>query len=159
MRLLGAFAASGNNFLQWPEAMAVSTPELYMEYHTDSAAGGPRKTKPRRPHPVKALSAAFCRTVTGPGRYCDGNGLYLHVKPSGSRHWVQRPVIHGKARALGLDSFALVPLAEARERALTNRRVARSGGDPRRTPRRDPGMLSAPASGIGRRSGRTTRAR
>ena len=111
-----------------------------MEYHTASAASGPRKTKPRRPHPDKALSAAFCRSVAQPGRYCDGNGLYLHVEPSGSRHWVQRLVIHGKARALGLGSFALVPLAEARERALANRRIARSGGDPRRTPRRDPGM-------------------
>ena len=68
------------------------------------------------------------------------NGLYLHVEPSGSRHWVQRLVIHGKARALGLGSFVLVPLADARERALANRRVARSGGDPRRIPRRVPGM-------------------
>ena len=89
-------------------------------------ADSPRKTKPRRPHPHKALSAAFCRSVAQPGRYCDGNGLYLHVEPSGIRHWVQRLVIHGKGCALGLGSFALVPLAEARERALANRRVARA---------------------------------
>ena len=100
----------------------------------------PRKTKPRRPHPHKALSAAFCRSVAQPGRYCDGNGLYLHVEPSGTRHWVQRLVIHGKGCALGLGSFALVPLAEARERALANRRVARSGGDPRPASRRVPGI-------------------
>ena len=106
----------------------------------EALADGPRKTKPRRPHPDRALSAAFCRTVAQPGRYCDGNGLYLHVEPSGSRHWVQRLVIHGKARALGLGAFALVPLAAARERALANRRVARAGGDPRRAPRPDPGM-------------------
>ena len=103
-------------------------------------ADSPRKTKPRRPHPHKALSAAFCRSVTRPGRYCDGNGLYLHVEPSGTRHWVQRLVIHGKGCALGLGSFALVPLAEARERALANRRVARSGGDPRPASRRAPGI-------------------
>ncbi|MDE0053437.1 MAG: Arm DNA-binding domain-containing protein, partial [Gammaproteobacteria bacterium] len=72
----------------------------------------PRKTKPKRPHPHKALSAAFCRSVVQPGRYCDGNGLYLHVEPSGSRHWVQRLVIHRKACALGLGSFSLVPLAQ-----------------------------------------------
>ncbi len=100
----------------------------------------PRKTKPRRPHPHKALSAAFCRSVAQPGRYCDGNGLYLHVEPSGTRHWVQRLVIHGKGCALGLGSFALVPLAEAREHALANRRVARSGGDPRPASRRAPGI-------------------
>ena len=75
-------------------------------------AGPPRKTKPSRPHPHNALSAAFCRSVSQPGRYCDGNGLYLHVEPSGARHWVQRLVIHGKGCALGLGSFSLVPLAE-----------------------------------------------
>ena len=95
------------------------------------AADSPRKTKPKGHHPNKALSAAFCRTVARPGRYCDGNGLYLHVEPSGARRWVQRLVIRGKLRALGLGSFALVPLSEARERALANRRVARAGGDPR----------------------------
>ena len=66
--------------------------------------------------------------------------MYLHVEPSGTRHWVQRLVIHGKGCALGLGSFALVPLAEARERALANRRVARSGGDPRPASRRAPGI-------------------
>ena len=80
------------------------------------------------------------RSVTQPGRYCDGNGLYLHVEPSGTRHWVQRLVIHGKGCSLGLGSFALVPLAEARDRALANRRVARSGGDPRPASRRAPGI-------------------
>ena len=103
-------------------------------------AQSPRKTKPSRPHPRNALSAAFCRSVAQPGRYCDGNGLYLHVEPSGARHWVQRLVIHGKGCALGLGSFALVPLAEARQRALANRRVARSGGDPRPAARRAPSI-------------------
>ena len=70
---------------------------------------------------------------------CDGNGLYLHVEPSGARHWVQRLVIHGKGCVFGLGSFALVPLAEARQRALANRRVARSGGDPRPAAGRAPG--------------------
>ena len=105
-----------------------------MEYHTASAASGPRKTKPRGPHPSRLCRQPSAATVTRPGRYCDGNGLYLHVEPSGSRHWVRRLVIHGKARAFGLGSFPLVPLAAARERALANRRVARSGGDPRRAP-------------------------
>ena len=110
-----------------------------MEYNTTVAAGRP-KSKPRGPHPDKALSAAFCRSVSQPGRYCDGNGLYLHVEPSGARRWVQRLVIHGKAHALGLGSFHLVPLAQAREQALANRRVARAGGDPRAASRRADGV-------------------
>ena len=40
-------------------------------------------------------------------------------------------MIHGKRRDIGLGGFPLVTLAEARDRALSNRRVARNGGDPR----------------------------
>ena len=89
-----------------------------------------RATKRKGRHPDKALSAAFCRTVAEAGQYCDGNGLYLHVDPTGARRWVQRLVIRGKPRKLGLGSYALVSLADAREEALANRKLARSGGDP-----------------------------
>ena len=81
-------------------------------------------------HPDKALSAAFVRTATRPGRYCDGHGLNLLVLPSGARCWVQRLVIHGRRRELGLGGYPLVSLAEARETAFANRKLARSGGDP-----------------------------
>ena len=87
-------------------------------------------TKRRGRHPDRALSAAFCRSVAKAGRYCDDNGLYLEVDPTGARRWVQRLVIRGKSRTLGLGGFALVPLGEAREATLANRRLARSRGDP-----------------------------
>ena len=93
------------------------------------AAHPPRRTKPKGRHPDKALSAAFVRTA-GPGRYCDGQGLYLFVQPSGTRSWVQRLVVRGRRQELGLGSALLVPLAEAREKALANRKLAREGGDP-----------------------------
>ena len=102
----------------------------------------PRTTKRRGRHPDKALSAAFCRTVAESGRYADGNGLYLHVDPSGARRWVQRLVIRGRSRGLGLGSYALVTLAEARELALANRKLARAGGDPLAAKRRTEGMPS-----------------
>ena len=105
-----------------------------------SRADSRRKTKPKGRHPDKALSAAFCRTVAVPGRYCDGNGLYLQVDPSGARRWVQRIVVRGKSCALGLGSFSLVSLAEAREQALANRRIARAGGDPLAERRRAHGI-------------------
>ncbi len=38
--------------------------------------------------------------------------------------------------SLGLGSYALVPLAEAREKALANRKLARAGGNPRAGRRR-----------------------
>ena len=86
----------------------------------------PQANKRRGRHPDKALSAAF-RTVAESGRYADGSGLYLHVDPSGARRWVQRLVIRGRSRGLGLGSYALVSLAEARELALANRKLARAG--------------------------------
>ena len=90
----------------------------------------PDKRKPKGRHPIDALSTSFVRSVSGPGRFCDGNALYLRVKPTGARSWVQRIVIRGRRRELGLGGFPLVSLSEARARALTNRRLARTGGDP-----------------------------
>ena len=66
-----------------------------------------------------------------PGKYTDGHGLILWVKPSGSRQWVQRLVIQGKRRDMGLGGYPVVTLAQARDKALANRRIARAGGDPR----------------------------
>ena len=43
---------------------------------------------------------------------------------------MQRLVIRGRRRDLGLGAYPLVSLAEARQKALQNRRVARVGGDP-----------------------------
>ena len=41
--------------------------------------------KPRGRHPHHALTPAFIRNVSQPGCYCDGQGLYLDVRPTGSR--------------------------------------------------------------------------
>ncbi|MDE2972035.1 MAG: tyrosine-type recombinase/integrase [Acidobacteriota bacterium] len=102
-------------------------------------APSPRRTKRRGRHPDKALSAAFVRSAP-PGRHADGNGLYLFVQPTGTRSWVQRLVIRGRRRELGLGAATLVPLAKAREQALANRMLARSGGDPLADKRRVQGV-------------------
>ena len=98
-------------------------------YSATPARGASRRTKPQGRHPDKRLTTGFVRTAA-PGRYCDGQGLYLYVQTSGARSWVQRLVIHGRRRDLGLGSVALVSLAEAREKARANRKLAREGGDP-----------------------------
>lgn len=90
----------------------------------------------------KALSAAFVRTATTPGKYTDGHGLFLKVDTSGARRWVQRIVIRGKRTEMGLGSASLVSLAEARETALANRKLARSGGDPLQAKRTSEALLS-----------------
>ena len=100
----------------------------------------PGKSKPKGPHPLNALSNSSVRNVSRAGRYCDGNGLYLEVKPTGTRSWIQRLVIRGRRRELGLGGFPLVSLKEARELALANRKLARAGGDPLANKRRAEGI-------------------
>ena len=75
-----------------------------------------------------------------PGFHCDGHGLNLRVDPSGARRWVQRLVVRGRPRMLGLGGYPLVSLAEAREAAFANRKIARSGGDPFAARRRARGV-------------------
>jgi integrase len=98
--------------------------------------------KPTGQHKEKRLSAAFVRTVKEPGFYGDGHGLYLKVDASGARRWVQRLMIHGKRRDIGLGSASLVSLSEAREKALEQRKVARAGEDPIALKRRSTGILT-----------------
>ncbi len=85
--------------------------------------------KPRGTHQTNRLTVQFVRTAA-PGFYGDGHGLNLRVGPSGARRWVQRLVVSGQPRTLGLGGYPLVSLAEARDKAFANRRLARSGGDP-----------------------------
>ena len=73
-----------------------------------------------------------------PGRYGDGRGgfgLSLLVKPTTtgrlSKTWSQRLRIHGHPVNVGLGAFPVVTLAEAREKALKNRRTVAQGRDPR----------------------------
>ena len=47
-----------------------------------------------------ALTAKGVQTVSAPGRYFDGHGLYLLVEPTGAKRWKQRLAVHGKRREL-----------------------------------------------------------
>ena len=82
------------------------------------------------------LNAAMVRGLAKPGRYGDGGTLFLNVAPGGSKSWIQRLAIDGKRHDIGLGGFPLVTLAEAREAAFENRRLARCGGDPLAAKRR-----------------------
>ena len=106
----------------------------------------PRTSKPTGRQPHHALSTAFVRDVAQAGRYCDGDGLYLDVQPTGTRSWVQQLVIRGRRCELGFGGFPLVPLKDARAAALANRRLARAGGDPLAEKRRLKSMPSFAAA-------------
>ena len=100
----------------------------------------PPQRKPSGRHPNNALTPAFVRNVSQAGRYCDGQGLYLDVRPTGSRGWIQRITIRGRRTELGLGGFPLVSLKEAREKAFANRKLAREEGDPLSEKRRAESM-------------------
>ena len=79
---------------------------------------------------MSKLTNAKIKSLSLPGMYGDGGTLYLAVARGGSKSWVQRIVVGGKRRELGLGGWPVVSLAEARDAALDNRRLVRKGGDP-----------------------------
>lgn len=79
---------------------------------------------------MRKLTTRKVATLKEPGLYGDGGCLYLAVGEGNAKSWVLRTMVHGKRRDYGLGSASLVTLAEARELALTLRKVARQGGDP-----------------------------
>lgn len=81
-------------------------------------------------HLDKLLTALQVRNFSEPGRYPDGNGLFLIVAQTGGKRWMLRTVVNGRRRDIGLGGLSYVSLAEAREKAYALRKIAREGGDP-----------------------------
>jgi integrase len=65
-----------------------------------------------------------------PGKYGDGDNLYLVVSKTGARKWVLRFTWRGRPKEMGLGSAANVSLADARDRAATARRKIAQGINP-----------------------------
>ena len=77
---------------------------------------------------MRKLTAAEAKSIKRPGMYRAGDTLYLRISSTGAKSWVQRILVDGRRRDIGLGSFSLVSLAEAREKAHQNRRLARVDG-------------------------------
>ena len=86
---------------------------------------------------ARKLTTQFVRAVTPDGKirnYGDGRGsfgLALRVHPNGVKNWYQHIRINDRETNIGLGSYPLVSLANARAAAFVNARVVRNGGDPR----------------------------
>ncbi|MEN9717505.1 MAG: hypothetical protein RIQ99_383 [Pseudomonadota bacterium] len=65
-----------------------------------------------------------------PGMHADGNGLYLCVKPSGTKSWVFRFQIAGKRREMGLGSLQALEPVKARSEAARLKSEIATGHDP-----------------------------
>lgn len=76
------------------------------------------------------LNPLQVRNLKEPGRYHDGDGLLLEVRPGGSKSWIARLQANGKRRDYGLGSLKDVSLTEARDKAREFRKQLRGGIDP-----------------------------
>lgn len=79
---------------------------------------------------VGHLNAMMVKKLTKVGRHSDGNNLYLQITKSGSKSWIFRYMMNGKAREMGLGSLDILSLAEAREKAADARKLLNAGSDP-----------------------------
>lgn len=79
---------------------------------------------------LNRLSARSVQTLSKPGYHADGGGLYLLIKPSGTKSWVLRYRRHGRLREMGLGATRLFGLQEARASALEHHKLLATGNDP-----------------------------
>jgi integrase len=103
------------------------------------------KTRQRKQN---LLTARTIETAKNPGRYSDGNGLYLVVRQGGSKQWVFLYRCEGKLKEMGLGSPAKgVTLAMARGLRDDARAVMARGVDPLEA-RRSSEQSAIPAFGV-----------
>ncbi len=76
------------------------------------------------------LTARQVSTISKSGRHGDGAGLYLNVTKTGAKSWVQRIVVDGRRRDIGLGGYPAVSLARARELCRENRTAVADGRNP-----------------------------
>ena len=76
------------------------------------------------------LTARSVATLSKPGRYSDGGGLFLVVSGSGARKWVFRFRLPGKRHDMGLGSAQEITLARARQLAAAARASVSEGINP-----------------------------
>ena len=79
---------------------------------------------------IERLNPMQAFKLKEPGYYCDGAGLYLQIAKGGSKSWVLRYTVNGRAREMGLGSFTTFSVGEARKRAAEQRKSLSDGIDP-----------------------------
>jgi integrase len=79
---------------------------------------------------LKALEIKAFRPANKAIRKSDEKGLYLEVRPNGSKLWFLKYRVDGREKRLGLGVWPEVSLADARAKRDEARRVVQAGGDP-----------------------------
>jgi integrase len=78
----------------------------------------------------KLTATGVKASIGKPGRYGDGDGLFLQVPAAGGGSWVLRAQKDGRRRDIGLGSASKVSLSLARTRAAEARSQIEAGIDP-----------------------------
>lgn len=76
------------------------------------------------------LTDAKLRTLTKPGKYFDGGGLYLEMTKAGGRYWRMKYRHGGKEKRLAFGVYPAVGLKDARALATAAREALQAGDDP-----------------------------
>jgi integrase len=90
-----------------------------------------RALNPPKVHKPRQSNRLTARTVdtAKPGRYCDGQGLWLIVSPSGFKKYIFRFTIAGRVTEMGIGGRGTT-LAQARDNARAARNLVASGVNP-----------------------------
>ena len=80
---------------------------------------------------TKILTTVKVAAITEPGRYADGDCLYLQVNEGNRKRWIVLARINGKRAELGVGSARDVKLKDARDSASALLKRIKDGEDPR----------------------------
>ena len=78
----------------------------------------------------RCLTATAAKHIKASGFYRADVSLYLKVTQAGGKFWIQRLVINGKRKDIGLGGYPVVSFDDAKVEALENRQRLREGIDP-----------------------------
>lgn len=65
-----------------------------------------------------------------PYKMADGQGMYLEIKPNGSKYWRMAYRIHGKQKLLSFGVYPEISLKYAREKRREARKLLEKGIEP-----------------------------
>lgn len=65
---------------------------------------------------IEKFTAKTVEHLKETGLHSDGNGLYLQISIKGSKSWIFRYRLNNKVRDMGLGSYPVVSLAQARKK-------------------------------------------
>jgi Arm DNA-binding domain/Phage integrase family len=80
--------------------------------------------------PLTDIKVKTAKPMEKAYKLADGGGMYLLVKPNGSKYWRLKYRFAGKEKMLSIGVYPDVSLADAREKRKEARKTLASGGDP-----------------------------